>query len=122
MFTMNNQDSVYDHTKGRSIVSDEPEPSLLRYDYMGPFANAQEAFMARALKAATMPRELIQDIVRPPLPQIQLFPPRFGYRTRELSVMDVMDVNNEFQPTRVDFTGEKGSYQGSARNMSESVW
>ena len=117
-----NQDGVYDHSKGRPIVGEDPEPSLLRYDYMGPFENPQEAFMARALKAATMPAQLIPDIVRPPLPQVQLFPPRFGYRQRELGILDIMDVNNEFQPTRVDFTREPGGYQGTARNVSESVW
>lgn len=119
---MENQNSIYDYSKGRPILSEDPDASLLRYDYMGPFANAQEAFMSRALRSATMPSALLQDLVRPPLPQIQLFPPRFGYRTRELGILDVLDVNNEFQPTRVDFTGEKGSYQGTARNISESVW
>jgi hypothetical protein len=88
---------------------------------MGPFANAQEAFMVRALRAATMPAALLQDIVRPPLPQVQLFPPRFGYRKRELSLLDIMDVNQELPPTRVDFTRDQG-YQGTARNISESVW
>ena len=117
-----NQDGVYDHSKGRPIVGEDPEPSLLRYDFMGPFANAQEAFMARALKAATMPAALLTDLVRPPLPQIQLFPPRFGYRTRQLGIQDVMDVNAELPPTRVDFTRDPGSYQGTARNISESVW
>jgi hypothetical protein len=119
---MENQNSIYDLTKGRAIVGEDPEPSLLRYDYMGPFANAQEAFMVRALRSATMPAALLQDIVRPPLPQVQLFPPRYGYRTRELGIMDVMDVNSEFQPTRVDFTREPGGYQGTSRNVSESVW
>jgi hypothetical protein len=119
---MENQNGVYDLTKGRAIVGEDPEPSLLRYDYMGPFANAQEAFMVRALRSATMPAALLQDIVRPPLPQVQLFPPRYGYRTRELGIMDVMDVNSEFQPTRVDFTREPGGYQGTSRNVSESVW
>lgn len=119
---MENQNSVYDLSKGRPIVSEDPDASLLRYDYMGPFANAQEAFMSRALRAATMPAALLQDLVRPPLPQVQLFPPRFGYRTRELGILDVLDVDNEFQPTRIDYTGEKGSYQGTARNISESVW
>ena len=117
-----NQDGVYDHSKGRPIVSEDPEPNLLRYDYMGPFANAQEAFMVRALRAATMPGQLLQDLVRPPLPQVQLFPPRFGYRTREIGILDVMDVNEDFQPTRVDFTREPGGYQGTARNVSESIW
>lgn len=119
---MMNQDGVYDHSKGRGIVDDEPEPSLLRYDYMGPFANAQEAMLARALKSVTLPAQLIPDIVRPPLPNLQMFPPRFGYRTRELGILDVMDVNDEFQPTRTDFTREPGGYQGTARNVSESVW
>jgi hypothetical protein len=119
---MMNQDGVYDHSKGRAIVNEDPEPSLLRYDYMGPFANLQEALMARALKSVTVPAQLIPDIVRPPLPNLQMFPPRYGYRTRELGIMDVMDVNDEFQPTRTDFTREPGGYQGTARNISESVW
>ena len=119
---MQNQDGVYDHSKGRAIVGEEPEPSLLRYDFMGPFANAQEAFMVRALKSTTMPAALLTDLVRPPLPQIQLFPPRYGYRTRALGIEDVMDVNAAFEPTRVDFTREPGGYQGTARNISESVF
>jgi hypothetical protein len=119
---MENQNGVYDYSKGRPIVNEDPDPSLLRYDFMGPFANAQEAFMARALKAATMPAALLTDLVRPPLPQVQLFPPKFGYRTRALGIEDVMDVNSTFTPTRVDFTREPGGYQGTARNISESVW
>ena len=119
---MENADGVYDHSKGRPIVGEDPEPSLLRYDFMGPFANAQEAAMARALKSNTMPALLLPDLIRPPLPQVQLFPPKFGYRTRELGIMDVMDVNETFQPTRVDFTREPGGYQGTARNISEGIW
>jgi hypothetical protein len=119
---MLNQDGVYDHTKGRPVVNEDPEPSLLRYDYMGPFANAQEAMMVRALRSVTMPGALLSDIVRPPMPQIQLFPPRFGYRTRQLDITDIMDVNAEMPPTRVDFTRDPGQYQGTARNVSESIW
>jgi len=116
-----NQDGVYDHTKNRGIVGEDPEPNLLRYDFMGPFGDLQEANMSRALRAVTIPAQLIPDLVRPPLPNLVLFPPRFGYRTRELGIMDVMDVNEEFQPTRVDFTREPGGYQGTSRNASEST-
>lgn len=114
-----NQDSVYDHTKGRDIVNNGPE---IRYDYMGPFANVQEALLTRAVRSVTLPSVMIQDLVRPPLPQVQMFPPRYGYRTRELGIMDVMNVDSEFQPTRTDFTQSQGAYQGTSRNASESLW
>jgi hypothetical protein len=116
---MPQQDSIYDHTKGRPIVDNGPK---IRYDYMGPFASVQEALLTRAVRSVTLPSMMIQDLVRPPLPQVELFPPRFGYRTRELGIMDVMNVDSEFQPTRTDFSQSNGSYQGTGRNISESVW
>jgi hypothetical protein len=116
---MPQQDSIYDHTKGRPIVDNGPE---IRYDYMGPFGSVQEALLTRAVRSVTLPAMMIQDIVRPPLPQVQLFPPRYGYRTRELGIMDVMNVDSEFQPTRTDFSQSSGSFQGTGRNVSESVW
>jgi len=114
-----NQDSVYDHSKPRAIVDNGPE---IRYDYMGPFANAQEALLTRAIRSVTLPAMMIQDIVRPPLPQIQLFRPRYGYRTRAIGIMDVMDVDAQFEPTRTDYSQSPTSYQGTSRNVSESVW
>jgi hypothetical protein len=116
---MQNQDSVYDHSKGRGIVEENPD---IRYDFMGPFKDTQEANLTRAVRSVTLPAIMIQDIIRPPLPQVQLFPPRYGYRTRELGIMDVMNVDSEFQPTRTDYTQSVGSYQGTSRNVSESVW
>ena len=116
---MQSADGVYDHTKRRPIVDNGPE---IRYDYMGPFESTQEALLTRAVRSVTMPAAMIQDLVRPPLPQIQLFPPRFGYRTRELGLMDVINVDEEFQPRRVDFSQSPGSYSGTSRNASESVW
>jgi len=114
---MMGQDGVYDHSKGRPIVDEDPEPSLLRYDYMGPFSSMQEGLMTRALYSLTMPAALLQDIVRPPLPQVNLFPPRFGYRTRELGIMDVMDVNEAYdEPQRVDYTKSNAGYEGTSRN------
>jgi hypothetical protein len=89
---------------------------------MGPFGSVQEALLTRAVRSVTLPAMMVQDIVRPPLPQVQLFPPRFGYRTRELGVEDVMNVDSEFQPTRTDFSQSNGSFQGTGRNVSESVW
>jgi hypothetical protein len=117
------QDGVYDHSKGRPIVGDEPEPSLLRYDYRGPFASMQEGLMTRALYSVTMPPTLLQDIVRPPLPQVNLFPPRYGYRTRELGILDVMDVNEAFEePNRVDYTRDPAGFEGTSRNTNGNMF
>lgn len=113
------QDSVYDKSKPRAIVDNGPE---IRYDYMGPFKDTQDMLITRAVRSVTLPAQMIQDLVRPNLPQVQLFPPRFGYRTRQLGIADVMDVNLEYQPTRTDFSQSPSSYQGTARNVSESVW
>lgn len=116
---MQQQDGVYDHTKDRKIVDNGPE---IRYDYMGPFKDTQDMLLTRAIRSVTLPSVMVQDLVRPNLPQVQLFPPRFGYRTRQLGLLDVMDVNVEYQPTRTDFSQSPSSYQGTSRNVSESVW
>ena len=113
------QDSVYDHSRSRDITSDSPQ---IQYSYMGPFKDTQDRLITRAVRSITMPSIMIQDLVRPELPQIQLFPPRYGYRTRQLGILDVMDVNVDFQPTRTDFSQSPSSYQGTSRNVSESVW
>jgi len=122
---MNSADSVYDHTKGRNIVGKENEQADLgiRYDYMGPFANTMEALTSQALAVVTMPREDVQRVVRPRIPNQTLLPPRFGYRTRAISLMDVINVNHDQPPTRVDFTGGQAGYQGTERNaQSGGFW
>ena len=116
---MYQSDSVYDQGKPRAIVDNGPK---IRYDYMGPFANVQEALLTRAVRSVTLPAVMIQDLVRPPLQQVQLFPPRYGYRTRQLGIMDVMNVGEEFTPERRDFSQSPGSFQGTSRNASESIW
>lgn len=116
---MASADSIYDHTKDRDIVDNGPE---IRYDYMGPFQDRQEALLTRAVRSVTLPASMVQDLVRPPLPQVNPFPPRFGYRTRVLGIQDVMNVDEEFQPTRTDYSQTPGAFQGTGRNVSESVW
>lgn len=119
---MNSQDSIYDRSKPRGIVADQEEVGI-RYDYMGPFASVQERLLSQALNSITMPGAVLQNVVRPNLPQIDPFRPRLGYRTRSLSVMDVMNVDEEFQPTRVDFTASQAGYQGTLRNaQGQGFW
>jgi hypothetical protein len=119
---MNSQDSIYDRSKPRGIVADQEEVGI-RYDYMGPFGSVQERLLSQALNSITMPGAELQGAVRPNLPQIDPFRPRFGYRTRALSITDVMNVDEEFQPERVDFTASKAGYEGTLRNaQGQGFW
>lgn len=119
---MNSQDGVYDHSKGRPIT-DESVVEGIRYDYMGPFESTQQALISQALNVVTMPRQEVQRVVRPRLPHVTLLPPMKGYRTRELGLMDVMNVNQDQPPTRVDFSGGNAGYQGTERNaQSGGFW
>jgi hypothetical protein len=49
--------------------------------------------------------------IRPPIP-INLFPPRFGYRTEALGIQDIVRLDDLFQ--RYDFTGKQSGYQGTS--------
>ena len=115
---MNSQDSIYDRSKPRGIVDDQEEVGI-RYDYMGPFGSVQERLLSQALNSLTMPGAQLQQVVRPNLPQIDPFRPRLGYRTRALSIMDIMNVDQEFQPERKDFTGGDAGYEGTLRNAQD---
>ena len=119
---MNSQDGVYDRSKPRQITQEDTDPGI-RYDYMGPFKSFEDALLSQALNVITMPREEVARVVRPRLPQLQLFRPTQGYRTRALGINDIIEVNQEQPPTRVDFTGGHAGYQGTERNaQSGGFW
>jgi hypothetical protein len=73
------------------------------WDYTGPFASKEEQLATQALSVASIPGDMLSEVVRPPLPQIKLFPPRYGYRTRQLGINDILNVDELYQspPTRV---------------------
>ncbi|CAB4153340.1 hypothetical protein UFOVP621_116 [uncultured Caudovirales phage] len=113
---MNSADSRYNR---RPWNEDNRGP---RYDYMGPYSDKQEQLTSQALAANTVPGEFLADIVRPPLPQIQLFRSRFGYRTRELSISDIMDVDDIYAEPRTELGGAAG-FSGTSRNTSgNAAW
>lgn len=121
---MNSADGVYDHSKGRPIVGEYNDPQEPRYDYLGPFESIADSLMTRALNSITMPGESLQEMVRPNLPQVMLFPPKFGYRTRQLNLNDVLHVDQEMHPypNRVDTYGDAGA-QGTERNaQGQGFW
>lgn len=102
----NTPDGQYDRTKPYR---------QLPYSYLGPFASNEERLTTQALQAATIPGEELAEMVRPPLPQIDPFRPKFGYRTRELDIADIIEVDRAYNP-RVDFSGKDSSIQGTSRD------
>lgn len=117
---MNTQDGKYDYTHPWQKEEDQPGP---RYDYMGPFASKEEEIITRALVSNTIPGVQLQDVVRPPLPQIQLFPPKYGYRSRQIGLSDIAYVDELYAgpPTRENAADQ--GYQGTMRYAQEnSSW
>lgn len=105
---MASPDGRYDHTK--------PWNPLPDYAANRPFSSNEERLTTMALEAATVPGSELQAMVRPPLPQVQLFPPRFGYRTRELSISDIIeDVGAVTYPGQ-NFSGGPNDFSGTSRN------
>ena len=74
-------DGVYDHTKPwRAPV--QPDQVAHRWQYNGPWSSNMERLTSQALMVMNIPGAELQKMVRPPLPQIRLFPDRFGYGER----------------------------------------
>lgn len=115
-------DGVYDHTKPwrSGVPSDVVKP---RWTYDGPWATNESRLTQQALAVATMPGRVIQQKVRPPLPQIRLFPDRFGYGDRrQPEIDDVISIDREYTEPRVSwYSGGVGSYSGASRNGLQDI-
>lgn len=79
-----------------------------------PWASHEERLVSEALASASAPGAVLQETVRPPLPRVVLFPPRFGYRTEPLGIKDILDVNATFPSARVDYSGSSSGYSGTS--------
>lgn len=102
-------DGRYDHTK--------PDERLPSWSSSRPWGSKEEEFTTQAIQAAIASGPELQDMIRPPLPQVNLFPPRFGYRTAELGVNEVVDVNEIYRtPPASNFSGSPAGYTGTGRN------
>lgn len=81
-----------------------------------PWASNEERLVSEALASvASIPGSVLQATVRPPLPRVQLFPPRFGYRTDEIGIRDILDIDVTFPGARVDYSGSASGYQATSR-------
>ena len=115
-------DGVYDYTKPwrGGVPSDVVQP---RWTYTGPWASNEERLTQQALMVATIPGAELSQMVRPNLPQIRLFPDRFGYGERpQPGIDDVVSIDRVYTEPRVSwYSGGVAGYSGSSRNSLEGI-
>ena len=114
-------DGVYGHKpwdKDRAGVNTPEEAAFAPQEYLGPFQSNQERLLNQALATWTMSGAELQELVRPNLPQINLFPDRYGYTDQELTIEDVIGLPGARSAQRVesDFSQAPASQQSTSRN------
>lgn len=92
-----------------------PEAAMPPQQYLGPFASNRERLLSQALEVANMSAAEVQQYVRPNLPQIELFPDKYGFSRNEYSINDIMGVNGRSNE-RTDFSQVPYALQSTARN------
>ena len=92
------------------------EAAMPPQEYIGPFQSNQERLLSQSLATWSMSAAEIQEYVRPPLPQIQLFPARYGYTENEIGIEDIVDL-----PRRVATTQRVESDFSQTPNTTEST-
>jgi hypothetical protein len=100
---------------------DAPEQAAFPpQEYLGPFQSNQERLLSQSLASLTMAGAELQALVRPPLPQIQLFPSRYGYTDNEIGIEDIVDLPRGAAPTaqRVesDYSQTPNATESTSRN------
>jgi hypothetical protein len=76
-----------------------------------------ERLTSQALMVMNIPGADIQAMVRPPLPQIRLFPDRYGYDRRQPGIDDIVSVDRNYSEPRVSwYSGGVSGYQAASRN------
>ena len=94
-----------------------PEAAYPPQAYIGPFASNQERLLSQSLAANMMTGAELQEYVRPPLPQIRLFPERYGYTQTEISVEDIIELPGRAQQrVESDFSNTPNTTESTSRN------
>lgn len=113
-------DRRYDQKPWTPGVS--PEPIAPRWQYLGPFASNEERLTQQAIQSVITPGAEMAAMAQPPLPQINPFPPRFGYDQKVPGILDIIDVSRNYTQSRVTwFSGGVAGYDGTSRNTLGSV-
>ena len=113
-------DGNYDYTKPWEAQGGS-RPA--KWTYNGPWSSNMERLTQQALMVATIPGAQIQEMVRPNLPQIHLFPQRFGWGERtQPTIDDVVSADRVYIEPRVSwYSGSPAGSSGSSRNSLESI-
>lgn len=107
-------DGVYNRRAWSAPTADAPQPPQ---EYIGPFQSNQERLLSQSLAAWNMTAEEIQEYVRPPLPQVKLFPSRYGFTEYELTIEDIVQMPRRGQQrVESDFSQTPNTTQSSSRN------
>ena len=107
---------VGDGVYSRKPWGDQPPPA----DYIGPFGSNRERLIMQAAASITMPAEELQLYVRPNLPQIEMFPDKYGYTKEEYAIEDIIELSSR-TATRKDFSGEATTTESTSRNTLGQV-
>ena len=95
------------------------EAAMPPQEYIGPFQSNQERLLSQSLAAWSMSAAEIQEYVRPPLPQIQLFPARYGYTDTEIGIEDLINLPRRIATTQrveSDFSQTPNTQESSSTN------
>lgn len=112
----NTVDGRYDRTKPW-VPNIEPKPLGPRWQFLGPFSSNQERLTQQAIQSAVLPGAEVAAMVRVPMPQVNLFPDRFGYDRKVPGIMDIIEVGRQYQDPRISwYSGGVAGYSGSSRN------
>lgn len=113
MSDMNTQDGQYAYRPWN------PRP---RWTYAGPGATHEEMLIQQSLDANTQPGEMLSETVRPPLPQIRMFPARYGYDQTALTIDDIVNIDRIYREPRISwYSGTPAGYVGNSRNSMNSL-
>lgn len=104
--------------KDRPGINTPEEAAFPPQEYIGPFQSNQDRLLNQALATWTMSSEELQEYVRPNLPQINLFPDRYGFTENEITIEDVIGLPGARKQQRVesDFSQTPNTQQSSSRN------
>ena len=107
-------DGVYNRRPWTAPLEAE---NLAPVEYQGPFQSNRERLLSQSLAANSMTGAEIQEYVRPPLPQIKLFPPRFGYSEQEIGIEDIINLpRGTQQRVESDFSQTPNTTESTSRN------